>query len=54
MSMLYYKIKFKIDMNNDELLKTILKFTTKLKSEGGGGGDRRRGRYYQSINLHIL
>jgi len=34
--MLYCKINFKIDINNDELLKTILKLMKKIKSWGGG------------------
>jgi hypothetical protein len=56
MFMSYCKINFKIDINNDELLKTILKLMRKIKSVGpeGGGVRQRRKTYYQSINLHIL
>ncbi len=39
MSMLFNKIKFEIDINNDELLKIILEHTREIKVGGGRGED---------------
>jgi hypothetical protein len=37
MSMLYSKIKFEIDINIDELLKTIWKYMKEIKKREGEG-----------------
>lgn len=44
MSILYTKIKFKINTNNGELLETVLERIKEIKG-GGGGGDiiKKRG-----------
>jgi hypothetical protein len=49
MSMLYNKIKFNIDISNDELLKTIQEHMKEIKKGGGGGGD-----IIKLMNLHLL
>jgi hypothetical protein len=38
--MLCSKIEFEIDINNDELLKTIWEDTREIKPRGGGRGSR--------------
>jgi hypothetical protein len=47
MSMLCFKIKIEIDINNDKLLKTIREHIKKIK--GGRGGD-----IIKLINIHLL
>jgi hypothetical protein len=39
MCILYYKIKFEIDINNDELLKIIWEHMKEIKRGQGGGKD---------------